>query len=83
MQEGKPYNVRKRREAQALTVHLMELLQMLVFVGAWLLFLVVIGYGFGIMVMHFVGAWNNAGADKGPVLTREELRAALEKEETS
>lgn len=33
-------------------------------------------------VMHFVGVWNNSKADLGPVLTREELRAALEKEET-
>ena len=34
------------------------------------------------LVMGLVGAWNYEGADFGPVLTKEELRAALKKEET-
>ena len=33
------------------------------------------------LVMGLTGAWNNSLADFGPVLTREELRAVLEKED--
>lgn len=35
------------------------------------------------VAMGLVGAWNYSGADFGPVLTKEELHAALKKEEMS
>lgn len=36
--------------------------------------------GFYRLAMGLIGMWNNSTADLGPVLTKEELRAALEKE---
>ena len=32
-------------------------------------------------VMHYITLWNNSSADLGPALTKDELRAALEKED--
>lgn len=37
--------------------------------------------GFYRMVMHFAGVWNYSHADFGPALTKDELRAALKKED--